>query len=392
MEIKEEITTIIRNRLKLPEKASNFTDIRHTPQIPLQEIILCCCLMPSYGLKSLLRLDFQSRKRSFKLLFRKETSRRKMVSSDSTLQRILRWLSQKESEIFQLSFLSSFIEHGAHSRRLAPDGPVRKIGIIDGSCMGTHHLCALALAGKLSYPALIEGYPGRGRELEAAQRLIRSAGTRLGQAKPELLLLDALYFNRPIFTLARENGFHLLIKSSHPSFRAVLQEAQFRFSLGPLSVEKISRCSGYDPRRLCSWTLETTSGSFADYPVTVSHLTETFSKHPGSPPHEAWIVTTDMSLSPAELREAAYARRSIENDVFKKLSHLAGTKRFHFKDPYAFLALLRILCAALAAFELALLILSLAKELFKSFRDGIKSTLFGLFSRLVDFLEDSVFA
>lgn len=68
MEIKEEITTIIRNRLKLPEKASRFTDIRHTPQIPLRTIILCFALMPFYGVKSLLRLDFLSRKGCFKNL------------------------------------------------------------------------------------------------------------------------------------------------------------------------------------------------------------------------------------------------------------------------------------------------------------------------------------
>jgi hypothetical protein len=59
-----------------------------------------------------------------------------------------------------------------------------------------------------------------------------------------------------------------------------------------------------------------------------------------------------LSFNPAELREAAYVRRSIENDVFKKPSRLAGTKRFHFKDSSAFLSVLRILCAAVTAFEL----------------------------------------
>ena len=192
--------------------------------------------------------------------------------------------------------------------------------------------------------------------------------------------------------MARSLGFHVLVKSSDPGFRTVLQDARFLLALGDLASEEVRRFTGFDLRSLCSWTLEVTSRTFAGFPLTVSHLRETFSKHQGAPPHEAWIVTTDLSLSPAELREAAYARWSIENDVFKKLSHLAGTKRFHFKDSSAFLSVLRILCAALTAFELAILIFNASKELFKAFRDGIKPTVFGLLSRLADFLENSVFA
>jgi hypothetical protein len=53
----------------------------------------------------------------------------------------------------------------------------------------------------------------------------------LAQARPELLLLDALYFNAPIFSLARRLGFHVLVKSSSPGFRTVLEDARFLFAL-----------------------------------------------------------------------------------------------------------------------------------------------------------------
>jgi len=392
VEIKEEITAIIRNRLQLPEKASRFTDIRHTPHIPLRTLILCFALMPFYGIKSLLRLDFLSRKDYFKNLFGQTAQRRKMVCSDSTLQRIARWIKPEEAQQFQLAFLEEFLSLGAYPLPLVPGCPSRRIGILDGSFMGGHFLAALTLFGTIRYPVLLCGYANRGRELEAAKQLILAAASGLGPARPELLLLDSLYFNAPIFSLARSLGFHVLVKSSDPSFRTVLQDAQFLFALGELASQQIQRCTGFDSRRLCSWTLEMTSGTFAGFPLTVAHLRETFSKQPGAPPQEAWIVTTDLSFSPAELREAAYARWSIENDVFKKLSHLAGTKRFHFKDPSAFLSVLRILCAAVTAFELAIFILNASKELFKAFRDGIKPTVCGLFSRLADFLENSVFA
>lgn len=392
MEIKEEITSVIKNRLLEPEKLDVFTDIRKTPSIPLRTIITCLCLMPLFGIKSLLRLDFLCRKKFFRRLFGSPKREHDLVCSDSTFQRVLRWLDPRETERFQLSLLDHYHRQSVGKKPLMHGGRPRSLGVIDGSCMGGHYLCALALHGELSYPVLIQGCSGRGRELEAGKVLIRKASSSLGELKPELLLLDSLYFTRTIFQLAHTNGFHVLIKSSDPEFRTVLQDAKFRFSLGPQSVQKVDRSGGYDALRLCSWSLETTSESFAGLPVRVAHLVESFSKNPEDPPHQAWIVTTDLSLLPEELREAAYARWSIENDVFKKLSHLTATKRFHFKDQKPFLALLRLLCVAVTAFELALFILSLSKELFKVFRGGIKPTLFGLFSRLTEYLEEGAFA
>jgi len=45
-------------------------------------------------------------------------------------------------------------------------------------------------------------------------------------------------------------------------------------------------------------------------------------------------------------------RWSIENDVFKKLSGLVKTKRFRFKEQRPFLSMVRIICGALAAYDL----------------------------------------
>ncbi len=76
-------------------------------------------------------------------------------------------------------------------------------------------------------------------------------------------------------------------------------------------------------------------------------------KHP-----EAWTVTTDLSLSPAELREAAHLRLSMpENNVFKRISYLSGSKRFYFKDSVPFFNLLRLFFAAIAAYDILLYIL-----------------------------------
>jgi len=69
--------------------------------------------------------------------------------------------------------------------------------------------------------------------------------------------------------------------------------------------------------------MQITTGDFAGYPVQVAHITEYYPKRKKDKHPEAWIVTTDLILSSAELREAAHLRLSKpENNVFKRISHL----------------------------------------------------------------------
>jgi hypothetical protein len=67
--------------------------------------------MPFFGLAchSLLFLDREARKKQFKKLF---GSKRKMVVSDSTLKRVLNWLSRKTAIVFLLGFLKVFKKEG----------------------------------------------------------------------------------------------------------------------------------------------------------------------------------------------------------------------------------------------------------------------------------------
>ncbi len=60
--------------------------------------------------------------------------------------------------------------------------------------------------------------------------VLRNAKKLLGNSFPNLLLFDSLYFNKPHFDLVRKGlDAHLLIKSSDPSFREVLKDADFFF-------------------------------------------------------------------------------------------------------------------------------------------------------------------
>ena len=122
--------------------------------------------------------------------------------------------------------------------------------------------------------------------------------------------------------------------------------------------------------------------SFGGYPVQVIQLSEYYPKRKRQRTTSCWIVTTDLQLPLEEVREAAHQRWTIENNVFKRISHLSGTKRFYFKDPRQFFNLLHLFFAAVAVLDCILALLRAHKCLFAALRAGIKDTWRNVFSRL----------
>jgi hypothetical protein len=120
-------------------------------------------LMPFFGISSLLSNDQQARTQRYKGLF---GCPRKMVSSDSTCARVLKWLQPQESQDFLLSFLPKFERHDLLRKRLQPKGKPRRLGMLDGSYMGGHWLDSLCLLGIIAYPLMA------GRQLRNRQRLL----------------------------------------------------------------------------------------------------------------------------------------------------------------------------------------------------------------------------
>ena len=89
--------------------------------------------------------------------------------------------------------------------------------------------------------------------------------------------------------------------------------------------------------------------------MSIFFLVEDYPKRKKNTHAETWIITTDLSLSFEEAREAAHLRWQIENGEFKRLSHHAGTKTFYFKEPQRLLTMLRLFCLALTAFDASIL-------------------------------------
>lgn len=381
-----QIADFLRKTLDIERLFSIFTDIRKNPTISLRIILSSILLMPFFGLTSLLALDMKARTKSFKKLFRCE---RKMVLSDSTAARVLTWLKPQQSQQFLRSFVDHYEELGLLEKALEPGGIPHRIGIIDGSQMGDHFHVTFSLHGSIDYPYMVEDQGRRGKELPTALRMLNKAHTWLGHRFPDLLLCDSLYFNVNTFKNVREKGSHILIKSSNPGFRTVLKDAQFLFEHDVTT--KIERKRGFDNERLCYWYIEKTSGEFAGYPIQIAHLVEDYPKRTKDSHRECWIVSTDLSLSSLCLREAAHLRWHIENHVFKRISHLAGTKRFYFKDPRPFYTLLRFLFAALAALDAYIYRLKQRKREFKQLMNGAKTTWKMIFALLNDQLEGAAF-
>ena len=378
----------LKEQAHLIEKISQFTDIRKNPQIKLNHIVLSVLLMPFYSVTSLLGLDRLSRKPFFKKLF---GCTRKMVASDSTVNRALRWLDSKEVQELQRSFLPLMEQHHLSKIQLSHDCPSRRIGILDGSQMTQHHVVAFDLCGKIDYPLMVCNSHSRGKELPVAKQMVEKAARVLGDHFPQLFLLDSLYFNQPFFNCVRSKGAHVLIKSDEPSFREVLVDAKFVFENKKDLVVPVEEKQGFDDVRFCSWRIEKTSGVFAGYPLQVSHLLEDYPKRKKNQHQDCWIVTTDLTLLPEEIREAAHLRWHIENNGFKRLSHHTATKRFYFKDPKPFFTLLRLFCTAIALLAILLQILKQNEGEYKRILNGIKETWKNVFSQLEEILETNIF-
>jgi hypothetical protein len=373
------IARIVREAFLNEPLLKGFTDIRKRPVIPLRTILTSLFLMPFFGLASLLSNDRETRTERYKGLY---GCRRKMVASDSTFARILGWLKRTEAEAFLLSLLGRFEAHELLRKSLSVGGRPRRMGILDGSYMGGHRLVTLCLAGQISYPVVIRRYLKNGDELEVARQLMREAPAILKEARPELWLVDALYFNEKTIAIAREQESHILFKFKDADYREVSKDAQNLFEHFGGDEEK----SGWDNERQCQWKVRKTVDRFAGYPMQVVELSEYSPKREERKRERCWIVTTDLELPLEELREAAHQRWQIENRVFKRISHLSGTKRFYFKDHRQFFNLLHLFFAAVAVLDCIMALLRSHPRLLAALRDGIKGTWRNVFSRIREVL------
>jgi hypothetical protein len=118
--------------------------------------------------------------------------------------------------------------------------------------------------------------------------MMRNAAKVLGKLRPELWLLDALYFTKNSIRIARRQAAHVLFKFKHADYRSVTADAANLFQHFGGDEE----LSGWDAERGCRWKLRQTLDTYAGYPVQVVQLVESYPKRKREPTVISWIVTT----------------------------------------------------------------------------------------------------
>lgn len=392
------LASFFRDTVRIPRILDGFSDIRKHPRIRLRDILTSVFLMPVLGLTALLRLDTALRTPPMLRMFRSPKDK-KVVVSDTTIARVLRWLKPEQSRQALLAPCAKLEAKNLLRRRLSPQSAPRRLGVFDGSQMGGHYLVAALLCGAVNCPVLVEPCKGRGHELKTTQHWLPILQKKLAGSAPQLWLLDPHYFNQSSFKTVRALKAHLLIMhvpdnkdEQEPDtklFRDVLEDARRLFAAQSPAIEPVEHAHGFDADRCCHWSMKKTSADFAGYPLNIFFLVEDYPKRKNHSHIESWIVTTDLTLDFAQAREAAHLRWQIENNEFKRLSHLAGTKTHYFKDPAPFFAMLRLFCLALTAFDAFFHILSQIQDATKALMQGCKFTWRSALSQLRWFEEDA---
>lgn len=331
-----------RREYKIHHWASVQKDLaRENPQITAGTIYEDVVYGTVVGCRSVLQLDQKGRFPSFKELV---GSGRAMVASDTT---VLRALSQWDLDRARMANYATQVrlrQEGLAHVRLS-SGRRITLGVVDGTNVGGHWMSVLGFAGAVTFaPVDLEISEGRGHELATSRALLMRAREKLGRGFATHVGYDGLMADRiDLAFLCKGLKSHLVVKTREEDSLEIIQSSKEIWS--KLSKKELARdcgveiIEGLDEQRGVAYEVYAQGGILwkgLELPlklawVKMRHLkgrlkgqTETF-----------WVITTDQSLSAAELREIAHLRWRIENNAFKELSEQLGTKRAYIKNVHA---------------------------------------------------------
>jgi len=300
----------------------------------------------SLGLDSLLRLDQMGRTQEMRKLL--GSSRKIAAGSDTT---VLRALAQWDMEPTREAAYSNHIrlKHQGLAKTTLSTGKKVLLAIMDGSSFGGFDFSVLAMAGGIAHVLDLEASPGRGHELKTSRNLIKRAIGNLGKGFATHLLYDGLMACKADFSRARRYwGLHLLVKTSEQSLEIIQSSKEVWSALSPRDLKKagVETISGVDAKKSVRYEVMAQSGIpwvGSALKFNVAWVKETHLKgKTKDQTFEFWVLTTDETLSAAELREIAHNRWSIENQQFKETNEQVKSKRAYIKNKTVKEALLRI--------------------------------------------------
>lgn len=311
-------------KFRMRRSLGEIRDSRERPQIPLATVLRIVMDMVALGQRSLLEVDQCGRETSFKAW---HGSRRRMVVSDTTIERVLEGIDSADVREMLYGVVRCADAGGALKVALPSCRKVRA-GIVDGSDFGGFAGCVFALGRA---PVDVEMY-SRGKELNAAVRLLSRVGRAFGRGFVDVVVGDGLYMSRHHIRECKEElRCDALIKTTEESL-SVVEDAKGLFAEPAEPHDGIERVAGLDLERKVEYRI-TAAGGFEweglPYRLKVARVEEEKLKpRAGEEKFEVfWVVTTDEGLSATEMRELAHLRWAIENNVFKRLNELVGSKR-----------------------------------------------------------------
>gem|GEM_PF-853753 len=316
-------------------------DKRKRPVIGTDQVFHGICQMPVLGQESFLAWDEYARTPE---ALKWHGSDRTMVASDSSLERIAGGMERYGIEQIGYEVTDKADEQALWDLKL-PSGKKLRLGIVDGHHAGGIWASVLAISGKVTGVVDLERYRNRGCELEASRRVLKRAFGKLGKGFFGIVGGDGLYATKEDFQLCLDHGSHLLVKTDEETL-TVVQDAKHLFHVQNANkLEGIFQHRGHDPKRDVDYEVMGSEGfQWQGHGLTVAWVQEWAldSKTGVVERTEFYVLTTATGLTGKDLRELAHLRWEIENNIFKRLNHLIGSKRTWSRTAYVMEILLRI--------------------------------------------------
>lgn len=341
---------------------SQITEPRKRPQIPLTTVLQCIVQMVALGQRSLLEVDQHARSPGVKAWH--GLTKRSLVVSDSTLERVVGQICVAQARAVLYHGVRSVNAQGALSVKLDSGRRIRA-GVVDGSHFGGFAGCLLAVAGRVVTPLDIEMY-SPGKELAASRDLLSRAAGIFGKGFVDIVIGDGLYISKDHIVQCNEQlGCAALVKTGEKGL-CLIQDAEGLFALADSRTEGIECVEGIDAERGVRYKVTAAGGFRWDdlpYRFKVARVDEEKLKpKPGQEKDERfWVITTDQSLCALEMRQLAHLRWQIENNVFKRLNEMVGSKRGWIRNAQLKAVLLVLWLVGLLVFGYYLLCGGLAK-------------------------------
>lgn len=312
-----------KENFKIFDIFKQITDKRKRPQIKTDRIVWAIVNMVSLGIKNLLELDQLGRLPQMRNYI---GSKRRMVASDSTYDRVLRLIPLSGIRKAMRKIYQQLQIENLDKIKLESGRQLRIAGC-DASGFGKHLSSAVSIFGKVAIPLDVEPYLRRGKELPSSYSLIKRITRYLGKGWCDILTGDGLYRAAGFFRLCKQAGFDGLIKTSETRLEVIKDALGLYKTKNDTSIERIS---GFDLNRLCEYEVEAVGNvkmQGLKYLLKIVHVKEYY---PKSDKHEDFfVITTKGDLTALEARELAHRRWGIENNVFRQLSQLITSKKVH---------------------------------------------------------------